>query len=112
MKNIIAVLAASLLAIGAKAQEAKQSFTEQMYVSSICADDYPALAKAQRLEGKVICRVIFDRDGKVRFAEVLKPYNPILDKKALEIALQKSTAFSSKRASPEVILAVSFKLGH
>ncbi|MFQ3599328.1 MAG: TonB family protein [Chloroherpetonaceae bacterium] len=112
MKNIISICVATLVAMCATAQEKKPCESVRGVFCGVCADDYPALAKAQRLEGNVVCRVRLDEAGKVRAVKVLKPYNPILDEKAVEILSKRQLVFEPKRASQEVDVAVSFKLGH
>ncbi len=112
MKSIISICVATLVAICATAQEKKPCKAERGAVCAVCEDDYPALAKAQRLEGKVVCRAIIDEKGQVQYAEVVKPYNPILDEKALEIVSTNKMPIRSRSKSPEVIVSVSFKLSH
>lgn len=112
MKIIISVCVAMLVVFGATAQEKKACKAKCLAAYSVCQDDYPGLAKAQRLEGKVVCRVLVDAVGKVRYAEVVKPYNPILDEKAVEILSRSGIEFQTAKSSPEIMVTVAFKLGH
>ncbi len=112
MKKIISFCLAMLVAFGSTAQERREGKAKCVAAYSVCQNEYPALAKAQRLEGKVVCRVLVDSFGKVHFAEVVKPYNPILDEKALEILSKPEMQFEKTNSSPEIIVAVSFKLTH
>lgn len=112
MKIIISICVATLVTICATAQEKKPCGAVKGAQCMICADHYPALAKAQRLEGKVICRVRLDEAGKVHAVQVIKPYNPILDEKAVEILSKRQLTFAPERATQELDVTVSFKLGH
>lgn len=122
MKNILLVVGIALLfSISERlsAQEISATEAQKMLASAMkenCVQtimrgkvQYPVLARLARLEGKSICKVHLDEDGRVINAELLENGNPILDKEALRV-LMSDTDFKAECAQKEVVVSVVFKL--
>ncbi len=122
MKNILLVTAIALLfSISERlsAQEVSATEAQEMLASAMkenCIQtvlrgkvNYPVLARLARLEGKSLCKVQLDENGRVVNAELLENGNPILDQEALRV-LKSETEFKTECAKKEVVVSVVFKL--
>ncbi len=122
MKNIMRVLILAVLlslsqnlsAQEVSATEAQESLTKAMQENCVQTLfrgklEYPVLARLARLEGKSLCKVQLDENGKPIKAELIKANNPILDQEALRI-LTSEAEFKTDCKQREVVVSVVFKL--
>ncbi len=122
MKNIMRVLILAVLfslsqnlsAQEVSASEAQASITNAMQENCVQTIfrgkvEYPVLARLARLEGKSLCKVQLDENGRPLKAELIKAGNPILDKEALRV-LMSETEFKAECAQKEMVVSVVFKL--
>jgi TonB family protein len=122
MKNIMRVLILAVLfsvsqnlsAQEVSAIEAQESLLNAMQENCVqtifrSKVEYPVLARLARLEGKSLCKVQLDENGRPLKAELIKDGNPILDQEALRI-LTSETEFKTDCKQREVVVAVVFKL--
>ncbi len=94
-----------------EAQESLLNAMQENCVQTIFRSkvEYPVLARLARLEGKSLCKVQLDENGRPLKAELIKDGNPILDQEALRI-LTSETEFKTDCKQREVVVAVVFKL--
>ncbi len=122
MKNIMRVLILAVLfslsqnlsAQEVSASEAQESLTNAMQETCVqtifrSRVEYPVLARLARIEGKSLCKVQLDENGRPLKAELVEARNPILDQEALRI-LSSETEFKTDCKQREVIVSVVFKL--
>jgi TonB family protein len=75
---------------------------------------YPELARMARVEGKVVVKVVVDREGSVGNVSFLKPANDMLNQEVLRV-INEETKFqpaqqNGKPVSSSIVVQVNFKL--
>jgi TonB family protein len=88
------------------------SFAEPAFLISQVPPRYPSVARARGIEGIVVMRVLVDKEGRVKSADVLSG-DPLLTQAALEAVRQwryKAGTLGGAPAEAEVTANVVFKL--
>ncbi len=122
MKNIMRILILAVLfslsqnlsaqeVSASEAQESIMNARQENCVQTIFRSkvEYPILARLARIEGKSLCKVQLDENGKPLKAELVEARNPILDQEALRI-LTSEAEFKTDCKQKEVVVSVVFKL--
>jgi len=123
MKNIMRVLILAVLfslsqrlsAQEISASEAQESLINPMQENCVqtifrSKVEYPLLARLARLEGKSLCKVQLDENGRPLKAELVEARNPILDQEALRVLMSEAEFKLAECAQKEVVVSVVFKL--